>query len=48
MLRDAADDDANNSRANAVAKFFGEEPVPQIQIPEAIDQSINRYLAQLS
>lgn len=48
MLRDAAEDDANNSRTNAVAKFFGEEPVPQIQIPEAIDQSINRYLAQLS
>lgn len=48
MLRDAAEDDAQNSRSNAVAKFFGEEPVPQIQLPEAIDQSINRYLAQLS
>lgn len=48
MLRDAAEDDAQSTRANAVAKFFGEEPVPQIQLPEAIDQSINRYLAQLS
>ena len=48
MLRDAADDDANSARANAVANFFGEQAVPEIRIPEAIDQSINRYLAQLS
>lgn len=48
MLRDAAEDDAQSARANAVAKFFGEEAVPQIQIPDAIEQSINRYLAQLS
>lgn len=48
MLRDAADDDANSARANAVANFFGEQAAPEIRIPEAIDQSINRYLAQLS
>ena len=48
MLRDAAEDDAQNARSNAVAKFFGETEVPPIQLPEPIDQAINRYLAQLS
>ena len=48
MMRDAADEDAQNARTVAVAKFFGEEPTPQIVLPEAIDDSINRYLAQLS
>ena len=48
MLRDAADDDANIARSKAVANFFGEQAAPEIRIPEAIDQSINRYLAQLS
>lgn len=48
MLRRAAEDDAQAVRSAAVSRFFGEEPVPQIAIPESIDKSIERYLAQLS
>jgi hypothetical protein len=48
MTAGAIEDDAQTSRRNAVANFFGEEAVPQIQIPDAIEASINRYLAQLS
>ena len=48
MLRRAAEDDAQATRSAAVSRFFGEEPVPQLAIPESIDKSIERYLAQLS
>lgn len=48
MLNAAIDDDAERSRSQAIASFFGEPEVPNIRIPEAIDESINRYLAQLS
>jgi len=48
MMNAAVDDDAERSRSAAIATFFGEPVVPDIKIPEAIDESINRYLAQLS
>ena len=48
LLTAAVDDDAEMARSSAVANFFGEPVVPNIQIPEAIDDAINRYLAQLS
>lgn len=48
MLGRAAEDDAQAVRSAAVSRFFGEEPVPQLAIPESIDKSIERYLAQLS
>lgn len=48
MLTAAIDDDAERARSSAIANFFGEPEVPNIRIPEAIDESINRYLAQLS
>lgn len=48
MLASAVDDDAERSRSSALASFFGEPEVPNLVIPEAIDESINRYLARLS
>lgn len=48
LLDAAIDDDAERSRSAALAQFFGEPIVPNLVIPEAIDESINRYLAQLS
>lgn len=48
LFRGAVDDAVDNARAGAVANFFGEEPAPQVQLPEAIESSIDKYLAQLS
>ena len=41
-----AEDDREN-RGRAVAAFFDEPYVPQLRIPPAIEDSINRYLALL-
>ena len=48
MLNAAVDDDAARSRSAALAQFFGEPAIPELQVPEVIDESINRYLAQLT
>ena len=48
MLNAAVDDEAERSRSAALAQFFGEPEIPVLQIPDAIDDSINRYLARLT
>lgn len=37
----------DNLRNAAVAKFFGEDPVPEYELPRPLEDSINRYLALL-
>lgn len=46
MEQSIAMEDANN-RNEALARFFDETPTPQLVIPRPIEESINRYLAQL-
>ena len=45
LTKRAINDDANLIRRNAVSKFFGGNETPQIEIPEALDAAISRYLA---
>lgn len=45
LTKRAINDDANRIRRNAVASFFGEPETPNIEIPEALDAAISRYLA---
>lgn len=46
LLALAIDDDAQDARNAAVAQFFGEDPLPQIQLPRAIERTINRLLSE--
>jgi muramidase (phage lysozyme) len=46
-MTEAADDDMAALRQRAVAKFFNEEPPPQIALAPEIDSLINRYLSQI-
>lgn len=48
MMKLAVEDDAQQARNEALARFFNEPVVPSLVIPESIDESINRYLARLS
>jgi muramidase (phage lysozyme) len=46
-LADGLRTDVGNMRERAVADFFGEDFMPDMPLPEALDKSINRYLALL-
>jgi len=45
MLAQGLAADVSTQRGQAVAKFFGEEYMPDIPLPDALDASISRYLA---
>jgi hypothetical protein len=45
MLAQGLAADVGTQRGQAVAKFFGEEFMPDIPLPDALDASISRYLA---
>jgi muramidase (phage lysozyme) len=47
MLAEGLASDVNTQRGQAVAQFFGEDYMPDIPLPDALDESINRYLAML-
>lgn len=46
-LRALLDSIDTSGRSEAVAQFFGEEPIAQISLPDPIEKSINRLLATL-
>lgn len=46
LLALAIDGDAEDARNAAVASFFGENPLPQIQLPNAIERTINKLLSE--
>lgn len=48
VLADAVSTDMDTARGQAVSSFFGDTYVPQVQLPQSIDESINRYLAKLA
>lgn len=47
LLADGLQADTRRMRQEAQAKFFGEDYVPDVELPPEIDDSINRYLAML-
>lgn len=47
LLQQAIQSDLNEAHNDAVSRFFGEDPVPQIAIPEPIEARINQILARL-
>lgn len=47
MLAQGLAADVSTQRGEAVAKFFGEAYMPDLPLPDALDKSINRYLALL-
>jgi muramidase (phage lysozyme) len=47
MLERGLAADVNTQRGQAVANFFGEDYMPDLPLPDALDASINRYLAML-
>lgn len=46
LLALAIEGDAADARNAAVAGFFGEEPLPQIKLPNAIERTINKLLSE--
>lgn len=46
LLALAIEGDAEDARNAAVASFFGESPLPQIKLPNAIERSINKLLSE--
>lgn len=48
-LQEAAlNNEVDAVRNNAVASFFGETPMPQVTLPKSIEDTINKYMAQLT
>lgn len=48
LLDLAIADDARDARNAAVAAFFGQDAMPEIEIPKSIERTINRLLAENS
>lgn len=48
MLAGAVEDDATRARSNAIAAFFDEPAIPELAVPQSIDDAISQYLAKLS
>lgn len=47
LLAQSVDMDVATAREQALANFFGEQYVPEMELPPQIEDSINRYLALL-
>lgn len=45
LLQRAVSGEADLTRRNAIASFFNEPEIPDVEIPEGIDNAISRYLA---
>ena len=47
LMAQAVDMEVDTARQNALSSFFGEEPVARVPLPAAIEEAINRFVANI-
>lgn len=47
LMAQAVDMEVDTARQNALSSFFGEDPVARVPLPPAIEEAINRFVANI-
>ena len=47
LMTQAVDMEADTARQNAISSFFGEDPIARVPLPPAIEEAINRFVANI-